>query len=221
MEPPSAVRCISALNCPADHPWKKQAATRSPTLNFVTAGPTATTSPAPSDKRYPPLDRVAIVLPAKDNQVAIVERSRFDPDHNLEIARFRQRPINKLQTFRSTVLLNFVASHWRKLSVSVVSCQRQCQALKPMYPGKERWGANNSVLLAESLRNCPTDTGNSPLRPIAWNPWRNERQQVSEPASPKEKPQNSGAEREVENDSRERRPVRRPRGERGNKNPTR
>jgi hypothetical protein len=47
-------------------------------------------------KRYPTLDRLTIILPAKDNQVAIIERSRLDPENNLMIARFRNSPVNKL-----------------------------------------------------------------------------------------------------------------------------
>src|ERR1700722_18448433 len=73
---------------------------------------------------YPPWDRMAIVLPADDDQVAIVERSRFDPNDDLAIARIRQSPIDKLQAFRTTILLDFVGEHRGSCRLSVVSCQR-------------------------------------------------------------------------------------------------
>jgi hypothetical protein len=46
--PPSEFFEASAGMRPLDHVWKKVLATRSPTLNCVTPGPTAATSPAPS-----------------------------------------------------------------------------------------------------------------------------------------------------------------------------
>jgi hypothetical protein len=45
---------------------------------------------------YPPFDRMAIVVPAQNDQVAIVERYRLDPYHHLMIAGIWQRPIHYL-----------------------------------------------------------------------------------------------------------------------------
>jgi hypothetical protein len=45
---------------------------------------------------YPAFGWVAIIVPAQDDEVAIVERHRLDPNHYLMIAGIRQRPIYQL-----------------------------------------------------------------------------------------------------------------------------
>ena len=43
---------------------------------------------------YPPRDWVTIILPTENNEVTIVERSRFEPNHHVVIAGIRRRPIH-------------------------------------------------------------------------------------------------------------------------------